>query len=52
LIIKKIKLTKKYISKKYELLEIIKGHQESVCKVIEIVKKIIISTWLDIKIQR
>ena len=40
-----------YISKKYELLEIIKGHQESVCKVIEISKNMIISTGLDTKMR-
>ena len=40
-----------YISKKYELLEIIKGHQESVCKVIEISEKMIISTGLDTKMR-
>ena len=36
-----------FISYKYELLETIKGHQESVCKVIEMSENLIISCGLD-----
>ena len=42
---------KLFISYKYELLETIKGHQESVCKVIEMSENLIISCGLDTKMK-
>ena len=42
---------KKIFSYNYELLETIKGHQESVCKVIEMSENLIISCGLDTKMK-
>ena len=40
-----------YISKNYELLETLQGHQQTVCKVIEMSRNLILSSGLDTKMK-